>query len=98
MSITAQAALAVRPPVGALSPIMFAPGTEVKAKSDMLPFWMTVVSVNERTGFCRCVFGSSDRPAGNFHQSELVFHGGVQVNQVAGYSPSHATYLNSCDA
>lgn len=64
-----------------LSALMYAPGDEVKAKSAMLPFWMTVTSVNERTGFCSCNFGSSGNYAGNFHQSELNFFGGKQLDQ-----------------
>lgn len=82
MSIAADSPPSVQAPLVCLSPLLFAPGNEVEAKSDKLPFWMTVVSVNERTGFCRCEFGTSGRDAGNFHQSELAFHGGVQVNQL----------------
>ncbi|MPQ69468.1 hypothetical protein [Pseudomonas sp. MWU12-2323] len=63
-----------------LSAIMFAPGDEVQAKSPMLTFWMTVTTVNNRTGFCRCQFGFSGRDAGNFHHSELKFYGGNQIN------------------
>ncbi len=63
-----------------LSPVMFAVGDEVRAKSEMHPFWMTVTAVNERTGFCRCQFGFSGRDAGNFHFRELKFHGGVEID------------------
>lgn len=84
MSIAAHIAPAAQAPVASLSTLMFAPGNSVKAKDDMLQFWMTVVSVNERTGYCRCAFGSSGRDAGNFHQSELKFYGGVQLTQLAG--------------
>lgn len=64
----------------ALSSIMFSEGDEVKARNAMLPFWMTVTQVNERTGYCRCAFGASGRDAGNFHYSELRFNGGAQIN------------------
>ncbi|MBD8708461.1 hypothetical protein IFT47_17670 [Pseudomonas sp. CFBP 13711] len=63
-----------------LCAIMYAQD-EVKAKSYMLPFWMTVTSVNGRNGFCRCNFGSSGNYAGNFHMSELGFYGGKQLEQ-----------------
>jgi hypothetical protein len=63
-----------------LSPIMFAEGDEVEARNPNLPFIMSVVSVNARTGFCRCVFGYSGRDAGNFHHSELKFHGGQLID------------------
>lgn len=77
----ALASIAQLPPLADLSDMMFAPGDEVKAKSSSLPFWMTVDSVNPRTGFCRCSFGSSGNDAGNFHQSELVFNGGSLIQQ-----------------
>lgn len=83
MSVAAHATPAVQVPVAALTALMYAPGDEVKAKSDMFPFWMTVTSVNERNGYCRCNFGSSVNYAGNFHQSELGFHGGKQLDQQA---------------
>lgn len=72
---------AVLPSQAMQSALMYAPDDEVKAKSDMLPFWMTVTSVNERNGFCRCNFGSSGNYAGNFHVSELSFYGGRQLEQ-----------------
>lgn len=81
MSIAVHASPVAQAPVVALSTIMFASGDEVKAKNSMLPFWMTVTSVNERNGYCRCNFGSSGNYAGNFHQSELSFHGGKQLDQ-----------------
>lgn len=83
MSIASHASPAVQA-AAVLSTVMFAPGDEVKAKSSMLPFWMTVISVNERTGFCRCNFGRTDRYAGNFHQGELRFNGGTELELAAG--------------
>lgn len=83
MPLTSQAAPATQALPVSLSRIMFEPGNEVKARSDAYPFWMTVVSVNERTGFCRCNFGSSGRDAGNFHHLALDFHGSVQLNHAA---------------
>lgn len=81
MSIATQSSSFAQVPVTVLSTVMFAKGDEVKAKSSMLPFWMTVTSVNERNGYCRCNFGSSGNYAGNFHQSELNFLGGKQLDQ-----------------
>lgn len=63
-----------------MSSIMFAAGDEVEAKSPTLHYWMTVTSVNKRTGYCRCNFGSSGRDAGNFHHTDLKFYGGNQIN------------------
>lgn len=83
MSIASHASHAVQA-TAVLSTVMFAPGDEVKAKNTMLPFWMTVTSVNERTGFCRCNFGSTGNFAGNFHQGELRFNGGTQLEVAAG--------------
>lgn len=80
MSIATQTSPYAQVPVTVLSTVMFAKGDEVKAKSSMLPFWMTVTAVNERNGYCRCNFGSSGNYAGNFHQSELNFHGGKQLD------------------
>ncbi len=74
---------AAHQPVVALSTMIFAAGDEVKAKSKSLPFWMTVVSVNERNGYCRCNFGATGNYAGNFHQSELTFHGGQEIRVAA---------------
>ncbi|MBH8610671.1 hypothetical protein I4N56_006735 [Pseudomonas mohnii] len=65
------------------SALIFAAGDEVVASNSCLPFWMTVTSVNERNGYCRCNFGSSGNYAGNFHHSELRFHGGAQIDQLA---------------
>lgn len=81
MNHAIQSSPAAPQPHTMLSALMYAPGDEVKAKSDMLPFWMTVTSVNERTGFCSCNFGRSGNYAGNFHQSELKFFGGKQLDQ-----------------
>ncbi|MCF5372009.1 hypothetical protein [Pseudomonas syringae] len=81
MSIAPQASPASQAPVAALSTLMYAAGDEVKAKSRMLPFWMTVISVNQRNGYCQCNFGSTGNYAGNFHQSELTFHGGKLLDQ-----------------
>ena len=71
------------PPIAALSEMLFAQGDEVVTKGDRHPFWMTVTSVNSRTGFCRCKFGGSGIDAGNFHQRELKFYGGALI-QMAG--------------
>lgn len=84
MSIATQALVGAHTPLAVLSDVMFAPGDEVKAKNRNLPFWMTVVSVNQRTGFCQCNFGATGNYAGNFHQSELRFHRGTEFAQVAG--------------
>lgn len=70
-------------PVAVLSEMMFDQGDEVVTKSDRHPFWMTITSVNARTGFCRCKFGGSGIDAGNFHQRELQFYGGTVI-QMAG--------------
>lgn len=80
---TPATAVAALLPVAILSDSMFAPGDQVKTKGASNPFWMTVDSVNSRTGFCRCSFGSTGRDAGNFHQRELQFHGGCLI-QAAG--------------
>lgn len=63
----------------AAAQFMFRPGDEVETKSRLNPFWMTITSVNERTGFCQCEFGFSGRYAGNFHISELKFYGGNEI-------------------
>ncbi len=84
MSIATQALIAAHTPLAVLSEVLFAKGDEVKARNPNLPFWMTVVSVNPRTGFCQCNFGASGNYAGNFHQSELRFHGGTEYAQAAG--------------
>ncbi|MFU5274997.1 hypothetical protein ACM7YY_09735 [Pseudomonas aeruginosa] len=85
MSIASQAQVAApHSALAVLSEVMFAKGDEVKARNPNLPFWMTVVSVNPRTGFCQCNFGATGNYAGNFHQSELRFHGGTEYAQAAG--------------
>ncbi|MEX6780437.1 hypothetical protein [Pseudomonas aeruginosa] len=85
MSIASQALVAApHSALAVLSEVMFAKGDEVKAKNRNLPFWMTVVSVNPRTGFCQCNFGASGNYAGNFHQSELRFNRGTEYAQAAG--------------
>ena len=84
MPVANQTAPAGQAPIALVSTILFAPGDEVKSKSEMLPFWMTITSVNERTGYCQCYFGSSGNYAGNFHHSELRFNGGRQFQQLAG--------------
>lgn len=84
MSIAAHSAPAELAPLAVLSTSMFAPGDEVESKSRMNPYWMTISTVNERSGYCQCYFGSSDRYAGNFHPSELRFYGGRQYQQLAG--------------
>ncbi|HEJ4407833.1 TPA: hypothetical protein SL557_000112 [Pseudomonas aeruginosa] len=85
MSIASQTLVAApNSALAVLSEVMFAKGDEVKARNPNLPFWMTVVSVNPRTGFCQCNFGATGNYAGNFHQSELRFHGGTEYAQAAG--------------
>lgn len=84
MSIASHALIASHTPLALLSEVMFAVGDEVKARSSNLPFWMTVTSVNQRSGFCQCNFGASGNYAGNFHQSELRFHRGTEFAQAAG--------------
>jgi len=61
------------------SPALLKAGDQVKARNRMFPFWMTVMSVNERTGFCQCNFGYSGRYAGNFQICELEFFGGEEI-------------------
>lgn len=80
---TSATAVAAILPVAVLSDLLYAPGDQVKAKGASNPFWMTVDSINPRTGFCRCSFGSTGRDAGNFHQRELQIHGGSLI-QAAG--------------
>lgn len=58
--------------------IPFCKGDEVKAKSSMLVFWMTVKEVIP-AGFCICYFGTSGRYAGSFLPHELEFHGGTEL-------------------
>lgn len=84
MSIASQSLIATHAPLALLSEVMFDAGDEVKARSSNLPFWMTVTSVNQRTGFCQCYFGASGNYAGNFHHSELRFHRGNEFAQAAG--------------
>ncbi|MFL1449181.1 hypothetical protein ACI77O_12370 [Pseudomonas tritici] len=73
-----------------LSSIMFAPKDAVRTKNRMNPFWMTVMSVNPRNGYCQCNFGHSGNYAGNFHFSELTFEGGEQIQQAANLPlPGH---------
>lgn len=84
MSIASQSLIATHSPLALLSEVMFDAGDEVKARSSNLPFWMTVTSVNQRTGFCQCNFGASGNYAGNFHYSELRFHRGNEFAQAAG--------------
>lgn len=76
---TSFAAVTEAPALVAFTDLMYAPRDKVRARSDMYPFWMTVTSVNPRTGFCRCAFGNSGKDAGNFHQSELMLYGDAVI-------------------
>lgn len=69
------------PRIAITSRMMFAPGDRVRSKNPKYPFWMTVKSVNERTGFYLCHFVYSGNLAGNFRESELEFGAGNVYSQ-----------------
>lgn len=76
-----QQALQYEPQLAVPSSMLFAPGDKVKCRNPKYPFWMTVKSVNERTGFYLCYFGASSNQAGNFRESELEFSTGNEYVQ-----------------